>query len=192
MNIGYIRVSSRDQNTARQLDGIELDQVFEDKISGVIKDRPQLSICLQVLRKGDTLHVHSLDRLARSLRHLQEIVEDLTSRGVTIHFHNENLIFSGDNDNPVSMLMLQILGAIAQFERKISKSRQREGIAQAKVNGTKSGKPFGKTPLDQSLRPKAIELCDQGLNITEIAKSIKVSRASVYKLLQGHTRNIHY
>ena len=161
MNIGYIRVSSKDQSTARQLDGVELDQVFEDKISGIVKERPQLAICLQVLRKGDILHIHSIDRLARSLRHLQEIVEDLTERGITIHFHAENLIFSGDNDNPMAMLMLQLLGAIAQFERKISKTRQREGIAQAKLKGTKSGKPFGKQPLDPSLKPKAIELCDR-------------------------------
>ena len=184
MHIGYTRVSTKEQNTARQLDGIALEQVYEDKISGVIKERPQLSICLQVLRAGDTLHVHSIDRLARSLRHLQEIVEDLTVRGVRVHFHAENLIFESDSTNPMAMLMLHMLGAIAQFERSISKVRQAEGTAIAKLNGTRSGKPWGKQPLDMTRRGEAIELSKSGANITQIAKAMKLSRASIYKLLQ--------
>ena len=146
MNIGYIRVSTQEQSTARQLDGIALDQVYEDKVSGVKRDRPNLNICMQVLREGDTLHVHSMCRLARSLRDLEEIVKTLTSKGVSIHFHTDNLIFNPGSTNPTSMLMLHILGSIAQYERSISKVRQREGIDIAKSRGTKSGKPFGKQP----------------------------------------------
>lgn len=183
MNIGYVRVSTKEQSTARQLDGILLDEVFEDKISGIIKDRPQLAICLRILREGDVLHVHSIDRLARSLRHLQEIIEDLTSRKVSIHFHTENLIFTNDSTNPMSMLMLHLLGAIAQFERSISKVRQREGIDAAKVRGTKSGKPFGNQPLDMTRRAEALRLRAEGLSNRKIALVMCLSRPSVSKLL---------
>lgn len=183
MNIGYIRVSTKEQSTARQLEGVELDRVYEDKISGVVRERPQLSLCLEVLRAGDTLHVHSIDRLARSLRHLQEIVEGLTARNVRIHFHAENLIFEADTTNPMSMLMLHMLGAIAQFERSISKVRQREGISIAKANGTKSGKPFGNQPLDMTRRGEALALRDQGLSNRQIALKMKLSRPSIAKLL---------
>jgi DNA invertase Pin-like site-specific DNA recombinase len=183
MNIGYIRVSTKEQSTARQLEGVDLDEVYEDKISGVIKERPNLTLCLHVLRAGDTLHVHSIDRLARSLRHLQEIVEGLTARKVRVHFHAENLIFESDSSSPMAMLMLHMLGAIAQFERSISKVRQSEGTSIAKASGTRSGKPWGKQPLDMTRRAEAIELSKAGNNISQIAKAMKLSRGSIYKLL---------
>ena len=182
--IGYIRVSTKEQSTARQLDGIKLDLTFEDKISGVIKDRPELSICLRILCAGDTLHVHSIDRLARSLRNLLEILEDLLARDITIIFHAENLTFKSGSDNPYATMQLQLLAVFAQFERTINKSRQREGNAMAKLNGTKSGKPWGNQPLDIRLRDEAIALCKQGMNISEISRSMKLSRPSIYKLLQ--------
>lgn len=192
MNIGYMRVSSKDQTTARQLEGIELDEVFEDKVSGAVRERPQLDICLKACRKGDTLHIHSVDRLARSLRDVLEILELLMAKGVTVIFHTERLTFSSDTDNPYHTFMLQLLGSVAQLERTISKGRQKEGIAQAKIKGTRSGKPFGQQPLDPSLKPKAIELFEQGINITHIAKQLGVSRGSVYNLLKGQTKTITY
>lgn len=182
MNIGYIRVSTREQSTARQLDGIKLDQVYEDKISGVLRDRPNLNICMQVLRQGDTLYIHSMCRLARSLRDLLEIVDILVKRGVTIKFHTEGLTFTAI-ENPFATMQMQILASVAQFERTISKSRQREGINIAKSKGTRSGKPFGKQPLDMTRRPEAISLSMQGLNISQIAKAMKLSRPSISKLL---------
>lgn len=193
MHIGYIRVSTKEQSTLRQLDGVHLDQdPYIDKVSGATKDRPNLNICLLVLRKGDTLHVHSIDRLARNLSDLEAIVKDLLARGVTVQFHTERLTFEGGSDNPMSMLTLQILGAIAQFERRILKVRQLEGTEQAKIHGTKSGKPWGKVPLDMSLRSKAIKMVDAGQKIMDISKSLGVSRTSVYKLLRGHTRQVRY
>jgi DNA invertase Pin-like site-specific DNA recombinase len=192
MNIGYMRVSSKDQTTARQLEGIELDEVFEDKVSGVVRERPQLDICLKACRKGDTLHIHSVDRLARSLRDVLEILELLMAKGVTVIFHTERLTFSSDTDNPYHTFMLQLLGSVAQLERTISKGRQKEGIAQAKAKGTRSGKPFGKQPLDPSLKPKAIALFNEGMNITLIAQTLKVSRGSVYNLLSGQTKTVTY
>ena len=106
-NVGYIRVSSVDQNTARQLDGVELDTTFEDRCSGKDTNRTQLKACLRHLRKGDCLNVHSIDRLARSLKDLQGLVEDLTEKGISIQFHKENLTFSGDS-NPMHKLMFQM------------------------------------------------------------------------------------
>ena len=183
MNIGYVRVSTGDQSTARQLDGIPLDIVYEDKISGATKDRPKLNECLIALRKGDTLHVHSIDRLARSQRHLLELLEGMISRGITIHFHKESLIFNGNGDSPISMLLLQVIGAVAQFERTSMLERVQEGIAMTKIHGTRSGKPFGKPPLDMTRRTEAIDYCKQGMNITEVSRAMGLSRSSIYKLL---------
>lgn len=183
MNIGYIRVSTIDQSTSRQLDGVPLDMIFEEVISGATKDRPKLNECLLVLRKGDTLHVHSIDRLARSQRHLLELLEGMISRGITIHFHKESLIFNGSNDSPISMLLLQVIGAVAEFERTNMLERVHEGIAIAKRNGTKSGKPFGNQPLDMSRRDEALAHKANGHSNRQIALLMKLSRPSIAKLL---------
>ena len=177
-NIGYIRVSSEGQNTDRQLEGITLDKRFIDKISGASKDRPKLNECLAYIRTGDTLHIHSIDRLARSLRDLQELVDGLVHRGITIIFHTERLTFTSE-ENPVSTMMLQMLGMIAQFERTLTKKRQAEGIAVAKSKGKHLGRPT----LDYSRRDEAIVLSKAGNNISQIARAMNLSRASIYKLL---------
>jgi len=137
-NVGYIRVSSYSQNTDRQLSGVELDKTFTEKASAKNAKRPQLETCLEWLRDGDTLHVHSIDRLARNLFDLQDIVEKLTSKGVTIQFHKENLIFSG-NENAMQKLMLQMMGAFAEFERTLINERRKEGMAAAKAAGKQIG-----------------------------------------------------
>lgn len=177
-NIGYIRVSSEGQNTDRQLDSVALDKKFIDKISGASKDRPQLNACLAYIRQGDTLHIHSIDRLARSLRDLQELVDGLVQRGITIIFHTERLTFTNE-ENPVSTMMLQMLGMIAQFERTLTRKRQREGIDIAKSKGKHLGRPT----IDYTRRNEAIELSKQGNNISQISRAMKLSRASIYKLL---------
>lgn len=192
MHIGYKRVSTQDQTTARQLVGIELDRIYEEHASGATKDRPELKRCLDALRKGDTLHVHAVDRLSRSMRDLLEIVEQVLKAEASIIIYSPRLEFSTNENNHFQTFQLQLFASIAQLERAMSRERQREGITQAKEKGTRSGKPFGKQPLDPNLKPQAIALCDQGLNITHIAKELKISRASVYKLLEGHTRQITY
>lgn len=178
-SIGYIRVSSEGQNTDRQLDGIQLDKRYIDKVSGASKDRPQLNACIDYIRSGDTLHIHSIDRLARSLRDLQEIVDNLVSRGVTIIFHTERLTFTSE-ENPVSTMMLQMLGMIAQFERTLTRKRQREGIEIARSKGKHLGRP----KLDYTRRDEAIELSKAGNNISQISRAMGLSRASIYKLLE--------
>src|SRR3974390_2709304 len=132
--IGYRRVSTIDQNTARQLDGQQLHKVFEDKASGSTSDRPQLRACLEHLREGDTLVVHSMDRLARNVSDLLKLVTDQTAKGMAVEFVKENLVFRGDG-SPMSRLMLTVMGGVAEFERAMIRERQREGIAVAKEKG---------------------------------------------------------
>jgi DNA invertase Pin-like site-specific DNA recombinase len=179
-DIGYIRVSSEGQNIDRQLEGIgiTLNKRFIDKISGASKDRPQLNACLAYIRQGDTLHIHSIDRLSRSIRDMEELVSGLVERGVTIEFHTERLTFTKE-ENPIATMMLHLLTTFAQFERSISKKRQREGIDIAK----QKGKHLGRPKLDYNRRDEAIELSKSGMNISEISRAMKLSRPSICKLL---------
>ena len=184
--IGYIRVSTREQSTGRQSTGMEhlkLDKVFTEKVSGKSKERPELQNCMNYAREGDTLYIYSIDRLARSLGDLESIINELVTKGVTIQFIKESQTYSRDNSNPFNKVLLQVLGAFAEFERNIMLERQAEGIAHAKANGTKTGKPFGNQPLDMNRRDEAIGYSKQGMNITQIAKAMNLSRASIYKLL---------
>ena len=129
--IGYVRVSSFDQNPERQLENVQTDRVFTDKASGKNTQRPQLEALLTFAREGDTIVVHSMDRLARNLDDLRRLVHSLTERGIRIEFLKENLTFTGE-DSPMSNLMLSVMGAFAEFERALLRERQREGIAIAK------------------------------------------------------------
>lgn len=184
--IGYKRVSSFEQNTARQLDGVKLDVEFEDKASGKDRERPELAALIKTAFKGDTVIVHSMDRLARNLKDLKEIVSGLVAKGVQVHFIKENLIFSGKAD-AYSELMLNMMGAFAEFERSLIKARQVEGIAFAKAAGAYAGRGG---------RPKTIT-ADQiatiktrvaaGEKKTKIALDMKISRESIYKLLKAST-----
>lgn len=182
-NIGYIRVSSNNQNTDRQLDGIALEKVFTEKQSGKSSnDRPQLQECLSWIREGDTLHVHSIDRLARNLVDLQNLVTSITAKGVTLKFHKEGLTFTGDSNNPMNKLLLQMLGAVAEFERNLIKERQAEGIKIAKDKGVK----FGAKPKlsDEQIRELKL-LIQAGSKVTEVAKQFGVTRPTVYKHLSN-------
>jgi DNA invertase Pin-like site-specific DNA recombinase len=175
-HIGYVRVSTVDQNTARQLDGVTLDRIFEDKASGKDVKRPQLDACMKHLREGDTLHVHSMDRLCRNLDDLRRIVKDLTGRGVVVKFHKEGLKFTGD-DAPMSNLLLSMLGAVAEFERALIRERQREGIAIAKADGRYKGRKPVLTPERvQELRQRVAS----GEKKTDLAAEFGISRQTLY------------
>jgi len=181
-DVGYIRVSSFSQNTDRQLDGIELEKIFEEKASAKDAKRPVLQECIGYLRSGDCLHVHSIDRLARNLMDLQKIVQSLNEKGVSIKFHKENLTFSGSNDNPMNKLMLQMMGAFAEFERALIRERQREGIAQAK----KAGKQIGrKKALDDEQVAEIKKRVGAGEAKSKLAKVYGVSRQTLYTALAG-------
>ena len=182
-NVGYVRVSTLLQNESRQLEGIKLDHVFTDKISGKDTNRPELKRCLDHLRAGDTLHVHGVDRLARNLRDLEGIVKDLVGRGVSVRFEKEGLNFTGDNENPMNTLMLQVMGACAQFELSMIKERQREGIAIAKKKGTHIGR---KSALNKADIDTIKGLWRSGKNKMEIAQEMGVSRVTFYAFLKKH------
>ena len=137
--IGYIRVSSELQNTDRQLEGIEVNKVFIDKLSGKSTKRPALNQMLEYARDGDTIIVHSMDRLARNLDDLRKIVKTLTSKQIKVKFIKESLEFTGD-DSAISNLLLSVMGAFAEFERSLIKERQMEGIALAKKLGVYKGR----------------------------------------------------
>ena len=144
MLVGYVRVSSLDQNPERQLEelkAMQVEKIFMDKLSGKNVKRPELQNMLNFVREGDTLVVHSLDRLARNLSDLLTMVQDLTGRGVSVRFLNERLDFdAGKEASPVANLMLCMVGAFAEFERSMIKRRQAEGIALDKERGVYKGR----------------------------------------------------
>jgi DNA invertase Pin-like site-specific DNA recombinase len=174
--VGYIRVSSVDQNESRQLDGLELDRVFTDKASGKDTKRPQLLAAIDFLREGDVLVVHSMDRLARNLDDLRRIVSELTAKEVTVEFQKEGLTFTSE-DNAMSKLLLSVMGAFAEFERSIIHERQKEGIAVAKRNGVYKGRRPSLTPERVADLRKAV---NGGLPIAKAARAFGVSRQTVY------------
>ncbi len=183
-NIGYIRVSSFDQNTERQLDGIKLDKVFIDKASGKDVQRPQLEALLNYVRDGDTIIIHSMDRLARNLVDLRNLVNDVTKKDICIKFLKENLIFTNEN-SPMATLMLSIMGAFAEFERSLLKERQREGIELAKRRGAYPGRK-------KILNDEQIKVLQGRVNAGEkkavLARELGISRETLYQYI-GRTKN---
>ena len=178
--VGYIRVSAADQNPERQLEGIQLDRTFTDKASAKDVKRPELTALLSFIREGDTLLVHSMDRLARNLNDLRQLVTELTDKGVRVEFVKEGLVFSGE-DSPMAVLLLSVVGAFAEFERALLKERQREGIALAKKRGAYRGrKPALSTEQITLLRKRA----RQGERKTDLAKEFGISRETLYQYLR--------
>jgi DNA invertase Pin-like site-specific DNA recombinase len=178
--IGYIRVSTIDQNTERQLDGIELDKTFTDKASGKDTKRPQLELMMSFVRSGDTVIVHSMDRLARNLDDLRRIVQILTGKGVRIEFVKEHLTFTGEN-SPMAKLMLSVMGAIHEFDRALIKERQLEGIALAKKRGVFKGR---KKSLSQVEAAELRQRIATGLSKARAAREFGISRETLYKYLK--------
>jgi DNA invertase Pin-like site-specific DNA recombinase len=174
--VGYKRVSTVDQTTVRQLDGVQVDKVFEDKASGKDTNRPQLQLCLEFLREGDTLVVHSMDRLARNLHDLRGMVNQLTARGVKVQFMKENLIFTGE-DSPMSNLLLSLLGAVAEFQRSLINEASKEGTAIAKAAGKFKGRV--RAVKDERLA-EMIERLKAGESRSALAREFKISRETLY------------
>ncbi|MNZ29417.1 DNA-invertase hin [compost metagenome] len=179
--IGYIRVSTLDQNPDRQLEGAQVSKVFTDKASGKDTQRPQLDALLGYVREGDTLVVHSMDRLARNLDDLRRLVQQLTGRGVRIEFVKEGLTFTGE-DSPMANLLLSVMGAFAEFERELIRERQREGIALAKQRGAYRGrKPALNSNQIAELRRRAAAREPKAA----LAREFGISRATLYEYLRA-------
>ena len=180
--IGYIRVSTIDQNTVRQLDSLQLDRIFTDKCSGKDTNRPQLAEMLKFIRDGDTLFVHSMDRLARNLDDLRKLVDKITDRNITMQFIKENLVFSKNDKNPMAKLMLSVMGAFAEFERSLIKERQMEGVAIAKKAGKYRGR--SKCLTDEQVAEMRQMASDRYKKV-DIAKKFGISRDTLYRYLGG-------
>ena len=183
MIFNYIRVSTLDQNTERQLINVPCDRKFKDMMSGKDRERPQLQLLLSIIRSGDIINVHSMDRLARNVKDLINIVEEIINKECKIIFHKENLTFESGKNDPYQKLMMTVLGAVAELERSLILERQKEGISLAKQKGKYKG---GKNKLSKE---QAEELKDmynnKKLSITSIAKHFNISRPSVYKYINN-------
>lgn len=178
--IGYIRVSSFDQNPDRQLEQVGVDKVFTDKASGKDTDRPALEALLEYVRESDTVVAHSMDRLARNLDDLRRLVKLLTGRGVRVEFIKENLVFTGEH-SPMANLLLSVMGAFAEFERALIKERQREGIALAKQRGAYRGR---KQALSTEQITTLLKRATDGEPKTQLAREFGISRETLYQYLK--------
>ena len=182
MIVSYIRVSTLEQNEARQVEALKkynAEKTFLEKVSGKDTNRPQLKAMLEFVREGDTVVVHEFSRLARSTKDLLEIVETLNKKGVHLISNKENL----DTSTPTGKLMLTMIGAIAEFERQQILERQREGIAIAKREGKFKGRQAKK--IDKHLFDKCFEEYNSRLiNKVQFAKKLNVSRPTLDKLLK--------
>lgn len=179
MKIGYRRVSSEGQNLDRQ--DFVCDKMFEEKVSGAKRNREALAQMIEFARDGDEVIVWSIDRLARDLRDLQDIIQRLNDKGVSVSFLKEKLVFSGDADDAFARLQLQMMGAFAEFERNIIRQRQAEGIARAKARGVYKGR---KKTIDVN---RIMKMKADGHSVTEIAELVGVSRMTVYRSLSAVT-----
>jgi DNA invertase Pin-like site-specific DNA recombinase len=177
--IGYVRVSTLEQNEKRQLEGQLLDRVFTDKASGRDTAHPQLTELLQFARDGDTVVVHRMDRLARNLDDLR-LVQGLTRKGVRVEFVKESLVFTGE-DSPMANLMLSVMGAFAEFERSLIRERQREGIALAKQRGAYKGRKKFLTPERAA---ELVQRAGNGVPKAVLARDYGISRETVYQYLR--------
>jgi DNA invertase Pin-like site-specific DNA recombinase len=182
--VGYVRTSTVDQEASFEDQRTELEragatQVFSERVSAVASKRPQLDEAMRYIRKGDTLMVSRLDRLARSLPHLMEITTDLERRGVSLQVLDMKL----DTSTPQGKLILGIFGSVAQFERELLLERQKVGIARAKAEGKYKGRKATARAMGDQIK----ELADQGVPKTEIATRLGIGRASVYRVLGRQT-----
>jgi len=181
MLIGYARTSTLDQKAGldaqeRDLRGAGCERLFIEQVSSVdVKERHQLAEALDFIREGDTLVVTKLDRLARSVAHLHELLGRITGKGAALRILSMGI----DTATPTGKLMLTIMGGVAEFEREVMLERQREGIAKAKADG----KYKGRKPTAMAKGDDVRALHAQGVGATEIAERLGIGRASVYRVL---------
>lgn len=184
--VGYVRVSGDDQNLARQLGLIgDVDRVFSDKVSGGSRDdRHGLDECIKYIRDGDIVRVASMDRLARSLRDLRDIVDEIVGKGAAVQFLKEAQTYSPSTTDPLSQLMLHMLGAFAEFERALIRERQAEGIRIAKAEGRYRGRAK-KLTVDKI--EEAQQLIATGVPKAEVARRFGVDRSTLHRALVAST-----
>jgi DNA invertase Pin-like site-specific DNA recombinase len=182
--VGYVRVSSLDQKTDRQLAGVDVHRTFEDKASGKDLNRPELASMIAYVRNGDTVVVHSMDRLARNLEDLRSLVKTLTGKGVRVQFIKESLTFTGEA-SPMSELLLNVIGSVAEFERAIIRERQREGVTLAKAKGIYKGR---KRALEPEQVAELVLKVAAGAKKAALAREFNVSRETVHRYLRAFAK----
>lgn len=176
--VGYGRTSTSDQQAGLEAQIAELEaagatKVFQEHVSSVDAQRPQLRAALDWVRDGDTFMVTKPDRLARNVTDLLRIVEDLKARNVTVRIMSMGV----DTSTATGVLILQVLGAVSQWERSVMLERQRHGIAKAKADG----KYRGRAPTARAKTPEVMQMKAEGKTVAQIAQSVGISRASVYR-----------
>lgn len=186
--VGYVRVSSVEQNTGRQLEGIEVDRIFVDRASGKNTDRPKFQEMLNYVRDGDMIIVHSMDRFARSLKDLVTEVDKLVKCGIAIQFVKENITFTAQS-SPMDNLMLQLMGAFAQFEREIILERQKEGIKLAASLGKYKGRVHKLKP-DQAEELRKAWAESKYSSKKALGQAFGISRQAVYRYLKASEKAI--
>jgi len=181
MNIGYARVSTQDQNPEFQVDALEkagCEQIFQEKFTGKLRERPELSQCLRTLRKGDILVVWKLDRLARSLKDLVEIVQELHNREIGFKSLTESI----DTTSSGGRLVFHIFGALAEFEHDLIRERTIAGLQAARARGRKGGRKPAMSDAD--VKKAAAMLLDPNITKKEVAEHFAVSRTTLNTSLQ--------
>ena len=186
--IGYARVSTSDQNLDRQLAALgEVNRLFEEKRSGALRaGRTALADMIGYAREGDTVVISSMDRLARSVVDLNQIVKELTAKGVAVEFINERVTFAPGSSDPFAEFQLNIMASFAQLERAIAKERQAEGIRAAKARGVYQGRTR-KVAAEQL--DMARELIKNGIPKAEVARRLSVDRSTLYRTLATVTES---
>lgn len=183
MLLGYARVSTNEQDPQLQLDALEqvgVDRIYTDHSSGAATARPQLDDMLRNARRGDTIVIWRLDRLGRSTKHLLELTADLDARGIGLRSLNEQI----DTTTANGRLIFTLLAAISEFERQLLSERTSAGLQAARKRGRFGGRPRALTPQAEQA---VIDLRDKGESVTQIAATLRVSRATVYRALEEHT-----
>lgn len=178
--IGYVRVSTFDQNPERQLESVPVDRLFTDQASGKDLKRPAFEELMAYVREGDQVIIHSMDRLARNLDHLRQVVNRLTTQGISVRFLKENLTFTGQ-DSPMANLMLSVMGAMAEFERSLIRERQREGVQIAKAKGLYTGR---KKSLSQEQLSELQKRIAEGEKKASLARHFNISRETLYQYVK--------
>lgn len=178
--IGYVRVSTTEQNPDRQLEGVSLDKKFIDYASGTTMNRPQLQVLIEYAREDDIIIVHSMDRLARNVKDLLKLIDVLIFKKISIQFMKENLLFNGE-DSPMSKLLLMLMGSIAEFEHSVIRERQIEGIEIAKRCGKYKGR---KSKFSKEKAEQIKEKMQTRQTKMKIAKDLGISRFTLYRYLE--------
>ncbi len=184
--IGYIRISTLDQAAQKQLDGITLNQIFTENSSAKDANRPELQEMIRFVKKGDTIVIDSMDRLAKTLDDLRSFVKIILSKGVSVEFVKEKLLFTID-DLPTANLMMSVMGAFIEFERAVVKECQREDIVLAKNRGAYKGRKRELSAETVAIIKKSIE---EGKMKSEVAKAFGISRETLYRYLDEHSLSL--